>query len=482
MKPRRDGVTDFSGGVRNIGARRDTGENESLLIDNWRLTLSHGLVRRYGSQKIHTSSFGGTVLAVYEWRFSNIGAGYLMVQAGSHIYATPSDGLLYPATFTDLGSVVSSSFNAGMAGFRDNAGEVVYIADNGQLNKWDTSTFSTDLPGTPTGITQLVVYNRRLFGFNGDTLYWSDLDNGDTLGDNTNGGGSARIKTFGGGPIVGLAVVGTTLFIFQDNGVSRFRGWSQDDIDIQSGTSAVNNPIGADDWRGITVFNGYAYWISADKKAYRLSEDGDVEEIGRQITLVFQGSPIAVANKEEREIWFRNIGSGSQVYIYNIDLNAWTTATFNQGSSAWSMFTWLKSRFTDSQGTMLAASFDGFIYDLRYTTAVLDATNADGTGGSAYVSKIITNPFEFGDASLVKALRYGYIGADNLSGSVTVTIMDDSGVLVGSSAQSVPVGGGVTRFQAWGNYKAPAVQVAYGGATLATLSDIWLYGFPYNRP
>jgi hypothetical protein len=480
MNISRDGVTDFRGGLRQIGARRDLADNEVATLDNWRITLSGSLLKRWGSQKIHTTTFGGTVSAGYEWRLGNINTGFLMLQSGTHIYQTTSGGLAYPATFTDLGAVVANNFGSGMAGFRDGTAEVVYIGDGGPLNKWDATTFTANIASTPN-VSQLLVYNRRLFGFSGDTLYWSDLDNGDTLGIVASGGGSARIRTFGNGPIVGLAVVGTTLFIFHSSGVSRFRGWSQDDIDINSGTSAVNNPVGARDWHGIAVFNGYAYWISPDSRAYRLSEDGDVEEIGKQVNLSFPGSPIAVANKGEREIWFRNVGNGSTMYVYNTDVGAWSTNSYIQGSSAWSAFVNLQERFADDTGTVLACSFDGFVYDLRYQTAALDAVLADGTGGSLYTATLVTNPFDFMNASVVKAIRYGYFGIEGANAAVTVQLVDETGALVGSGP-NITAGPGVTRVQLAGNYKAPGLSLSYGGSAFASLSDAWLYGFVYNRP
>lgn len=481
MKLTRAGLTDFSGGIRTVGAIRDLGENEVLDATNFLVTPSGGLVKRYGSQKVMSLPLGAAVISAAEWSPSFAAVSWLVVQANNgHVYTTRSDDISYPATFSDLGAVVSST-HAGIVGFRDGVDEVVYVADGGPLNKWDASSFIANLAGTPS-VTQIVVYNRRLFGFIGDTLYWSDLDNGDTLGVVASGGGSARIRTFGGGPIVGLAVVGTTLFIWHNNGVSRFRGWSQDDIDIDSGTSAVNNPVGLKDWRGVAVLNGYAYWVSPDGHVYRLSETGDVEEVGKKISTAGTiGGVVAVANKEEREIWLRGISPNAPVYILNLDSGAWTTALYPALNDDWQTLVWIQVRSPDGQGTMLAGSTTGFLYDLRFTSLAFDAAAVDGSSGVPYTSTLQSHSFDFSDASKVKALRFGYAGAEaNAGDTITVKVVDDSGSFVNS--QTVTPGAGVTRFQLWGNYKSPGLQLTHSGFHFVKISDLWIDAFVYNRP
>ena len=84
------------------------------------------------------------------------------------------------------------------------------------------------------GVTyvKFVVYNQRLLGITGNSqrIYWSDFNNGDTIGDSANGGGFADLRQPNLGTISDIVVVGDTLYMLHTNGVSTFTGWSFDDI------------------------------------------------------------------------------------------------------------------------------------------------------------------------------------------------------------------------------------------------------------
>lgn len=484
MPKLRDGQSDFTGGLRTNGSIFDGQDNEVTELINWRIDPSGSLIVRPGTQFITTSGLSDFAVEAYHWRPTS-GDNMLIVSTfDRHLhYTTDPDHTDYPFTFTDAGAV-STNGAAFMVGFRDTLNEVVYFRGGASLSllKFNGVTF-TAVGGAPSNLGQLVVYNRRLFSFNGSTLYWSDLDNGDSLGVAASGGGQAIIRTFGGGQIVGLHVLGTTLFIFHRESISAFRGWTQDDIDIESGMSVVSNPVGLVSTNAATPFGGYLYFVGHDEQFYRMSEAGAVEVISNPVRDALATSINAItyvtANLSNREIWITPQAS-STTWVYNVDRGVWYK--FQLGGGPWQWFTEFSSRNSDTQPTIIGVSSNnGRMYDLRYLAASKDQVGATGTGGSNITAEIQTKHLTFQDPSLVKALRFLYLSASgDSSNPVTPSVLNESGFSTALTAFNPT--GAVDRVQAWGKFKAPRVKLTYAGGGFPKLSDIYLDAFVYNRP
>src|SRR5690606_32348517 len=126
---------------------------------------------------------------------------------------------------------------------------------------------------------------------------------------NANGGGSARVRTFGISEITGLQVLGSSLLIFHRDGISRFTGWSQDDIDIDAGAEGITQDVGTISPASIVVVENYCYFLT-DRGVYRTNGQS-VEEISPSIASVFRAldrallaRAQAVHNRKFGEIWF----------------------------------------------------------------------------------------------------------------------------------------------------------------------------------
>lgn len=479
----RDGQSDFTGGLRTNGSIFDGQDNEVSELINWRVDPSGSLVVRLGTQQI-TPALSDFAQEVYHWKRTSGTSMLLASTFDRHVhYSDDPEHNNYPLSFVDAGAV-STNGASFFVGFRDSLNEVAYFRGGAGfgLLKFNGLTF-TAVGGTPGNLGQLVVYNRRLFSFNGSTLYWSDLDNGDSLGVAAAGGGQAVIRTFGGGGIVGLHVLGTTLFIFHRTSVSAFRGWTQDDIDIESGTSVVSHPVGLVSTTAATAFNGYLYFVGHDEQVYRMSENGIVEPISNQvrdaIASDINGITYVIANSADREIWVTPQASQT-TWVYNVDRNVWYK--FVLGGASWAWFAELSSRNSDTQPTILGVSSNnGLIYDLKYPGSSKDQVSTTGTGGNSITATVDTKHLTFGDPALVKALRFLYVAVGGDASHVVSPFLIDEH---GASTALTPFAptGEVDRVQAWGRYKAPRVRLTYNGGGFAKLSDIYLDAFVYNRP
>ena len=220
-----------------------------------------------------------------------------------------------------------------MVGFRDATGEVVYIADgdttNPALNKWNGTTLTTHMASTPTKITQICLYNQRLFGITGgdSKIYWSGLNNGDSLGVAASGGGEAIIRTFGDQKITGLAVNGASLLVFHETGISKFTGLTQDDIAIAAGAQGVTNDVGCVAPRSIVSTPDVVFFLS-DRGFYAANESAvrpislKLDPLIKSLDFATTENVIGAHNRIAKEIWWYLPDKG--IYRFNYALGAWT--------------------------------------------------------------------------------------------------------------------------------------------------------------
>lgn len=419
----------FIGGLNTSADESRLREDEMRAAKNVRLNEFGGALKRLGSKRIHASAIGSgnPIKGGFYWPFEE------------EILAV-SNGTLYtasyaiPTTFTSQTGALSTSAFPSFAAFHDGTDEVVYIADGGLLNKWDGTTLTVNMGGTPN-VSQLAVHNLRLFGCgdidNPYRLYWSGLGDGDTLGDTANGGGFADIRTFGHSPLVGILAVGESLLIFHRDGISRFTGWSQDDIDIDSGTRGVSNDVGSISPRSLVSVENTGFFMS-DRGIYAVTEGGvepiavKIEESIRQLSQEDFDEIFAVHNKAFREVWFFFPGTGA--YVFNYRIKQWTgpwDTVFSTVESLWSALD------TDGNPIVLSGGTNGFVRHMDLTGVYKDDVLSDGSGGSDVVMVIQCHRMFFGYQIIDKSMRYIFVTFNprgDSSGYVTWTTGPITGI------------------------------------------------------
>lgn len=406
----------FGGGLNTIAAKTRLQENEFLEGENASLTEEGAVRICRGSQRIHASAINGAN-PVYgtSWR-----------QASSTVEYVLCNGTLYKATYaipvsswTSVGTGLSTSHIPRFAHFRDGTGERLYFALNG-LKKTDGSTVSTPA-SVPSGISQVVVYNQRLYGVTGqdDFIYASSLNNGDTLGVAASGGIVAKVRTFGGQYTSGLAVLGGSLLIFHRGAISRFRGLTQDDVSIETGTEGVSAVEGTIAPGSIVVVEqeggGDIALFLTSRGLYAATEAGvssvsnNIENVLANLDQSQWGQVCAVHVRRTREVWFYIPGVGA--YIWNYHLKAWSgprtgTMTTSQVRSLW------ETLDGNSNAIVLGGDSAGFVKRFDMPDVYLDDVASDGSGGTNYTFAVKCRRMYCGDPFREKAFHALHVIGD----------------------------------------------------------------------
>jgi hypothetical protein len=267
----------FVGGLNQSVPNDQIADNEMSFTQNVRLSKPEGwLQRRGGSRNLSTTYV--TITQGMNWHDASVGGnrfdiGY--VNGTGHLWAfRASPNTVAPL---DLGATSGGSW-VDFAPFRSaTSGLVLYVGTSGGVPvKMNSIGTITTLSGKPT-VEILAVYNSRLFAADNGvgnpgappTLYWSALNDGDTLGDAANGGGSAILTGDATNLICGLKTLGNSLFIFRKRGIARFTGWSQTDFNLQDGSRGITPTISARGQRVITTLGDHIYFWGTDGCAYR---------------------------------------------------------------------------------------------------------------------------------------------------------------------------------------------------------------------
>ena len=447
-----DAQPNWAGGLNTTADDSELAENECRRASEGRLTEFGAITRRLGTQRTHASAIGSgnIVRGGYSWQYGST-VQQLAISNGVLNTGTYAIPMTWNAEAGSVSTIAVPSF----AAFYETAAEACYIADGGLLNKWDGTTFTNNIAGTPA-VTQIAVYNLRLFGCGASaapqSLYWSALSNGDTLGNAGSGGGVAIVRTFAQQDLTGLLPLGSSLLLLHRAGISRFTGWSQDDIDIDGGTQGVSADVGTLAPRtGIAVENfGY---ILSDRGIYRITESG-VERISQKIESVIAGldqtkfpRAFSVHNRARREVLFYLPDIG--IYAYNYRLDAWSGPWTGKFTSKVTHSMWSTLDATSAPIWLWGGS-DGFVRRGDAPSIYLDDVLSDGTGGSSYTLAAQAHRFYFGDPISEKSLRFAYVQS-NLRGSANAAVEWSTGTGAGSktlSASNYPIWGSGT----WGTF------------------------------
>lgn len=439
----------FGGGLNRSADESQLTANEVRRADNAVLTEYGAIVKRGGTRYLPSAALNGAnvIQNGYSWRKDDGSAQELVISGGklfTATYGTP------PVTFTDQGALTASTGAPSFEAFRDGSGECVYIADGGPLNKWNGVTASANLASTPN-VKHLAVYNSRLFGVSGDnqTLYWSAINNGDTLGVTASGGGSAIIRTFGDQVVTTPATIRGSLLVFHVSGISKFTGLTLEDINIAAGTEGVTSDVGTVAPRTV---------VSLETEVLFLSERGFYSTDGQQVQPISTAIDSDVAGlsatalaasygfhfRARREVWFYVSGLG--FYVFNYRQRKWT------GPQAAGLLNPVTTCGWESQDAsaipiVLLGDDDGYVKRLFYPDTYLDNVTAAGTGGDTYEMTLALRRFFCGAFETTKAWRWGWLLLDPRD---TDDVVVEWSATHGSGSYTLPLTGGAWGLGVWG--------------------------------
>lgn len=500
----RDGQLDFRGGLNTASEEYALAENELRRAEEAILTEYGAVLKRLGSQYLQDAALHASgVQQGYAWLRDN-GTQQLMLVANGTLY---TGSYAIPATFTAQSGALKATGAPAICGFRDGSGEVAYIADGDtatSLNKWNGTTLTTDLASTPAGITQLCVYNQRLFGCTGtdQKVYWSALNNGDSLGVAGSGGGEAIIRTFSDQNVTGFAVQGSSLLIFHTSGVSRFTGLTQDDIAIAAGAQGVTGDVGAIGGRGIISTPQGAYFLS-DRGFFMATETGvqpisiKIDDKTRSWDLAQSASVIGTHRSALHELWWFVPSVG--VLRYNYVLGAWTGPCAGGYVDPVTTAMWMAVD-SDQQPIVLVGDATGHVKQGDAPLIYRDNVPTSGNGGTVYSMAVRCKRLYFGDPASFKAYKWLYLTA-GLRASTTASVIWQSQSASGAYTLPNPTGGGAGAWGTgvwgtgiWGAGATKPVRVpinGYGEYVDITFTDageaqsLWsrmeVHGFDYGR-
>lgn len=416
------------GGLNSISDDVALQPNQLRQTANARLTDYGAVTKRGGTQRTSSAALAAAaVLNGFNWSKDSGTKELLAVCDGKLFTATYGS---FPITWTQETGALSTATAPTFAQFRDTSGaDVVYLADGGLLNKWDGTTLTVNIANT-VAVDVIQVHNERLWGTGNstypDSIFYSDLNNGDTLGYGAGGGGQIIVRTFGDEAIIGLASINTSLLIFHRRGISRLTGFGQDDITVQP--AAVTADVGTIASKSIVASNNVAYFIS-ERGLYRCNEM-EVAPVGtpetpdpllpliRSLSSTEFDNIRCLVNRATKELWISVPGIGC--YQYHLVLNAWSgpwdTAYISPDTTAF-----FEAIDDDGLPVVLRGDADGFVSLCDAPLIYADNVAADGTGGSSYSLTAQMHRLYCGDDALAKALRWGYVTAQ-LKGSKNCSV------------------------------------------------------------
>lgn len=500
---RTDVQPSMEGGLNSISDDIVLLETQLRKTINARLTDYGAVSKRGGTQRMTSAVLSANpVLNGYTWRKDG-GTQEILVVVNGVLYTATYGS--FPRTFTSQAGALSTTATPSFAQFRDGTNDVVYVADGGLLNRWDGTTFTVNLAGTAS-CSVITVHNERLWGCGStsapDSIFYSALNDGDSLGDASASGGQIVVRTFGDETTVGLASVGASLLIFHRRGVSRLTGFGQDDIEVTP--EGITADVGTIAKHSIVVADTVAYFVS-ERGLYRANEQA-VSAVGTKetpdpllpIIRTLSSSEFDTIrcawNRATREVWVSIPTVG--VYVYHTQLQAWAgpwTGAYTSPDTT-ALFETLNS---DGLPVMLRGDASGWVSLCDAPGENMDNVAADGSGGTVVDMTVQFRRLYCGDDTEAKALRYGYLTA-RLDGSAQAALAWASESVAASVALPVTTSGvwgtgtwgtgtyagagsGNYRGELWGNGTYFDVQFIDSGTGLPVVSRFQIQGFALGR-
>lgn len=447
----------FIGGLNSVSDPSAVGSDQCVRSDNARLSEYGAVTKRGGTQRISTAVIDGAnaVKSGFAWR-QDASTVYGLVEVNAAIWRFTWG--TFPRTLTSIGVVVDVP--VGYSAFRDGSANVVYFASGTNLKKWDGTTFSSIAAASQaTGIT---AYNERLWGWGVsgslDSLFYSALDNGDTLGVGASGGGQIVVRTMGQDNIIACAPLNTSLMIFHRNGISRLTGYGQSDVTVSP--EAVSGDWGLVGAKALALYDNVAYGVSArglfrcnEAEVVPLATPQKPDPVAAQLPNLSKDNLALVVctfNRKAKEVWVQLPGIG--IYIYHTILQSWS-GPFVDGFLSPDTTCLFEMLDTTDQPFMCRGDSSGYVSQCEPTNVYKDNVVAAGTGGTVYDMVVQCHRMYGRDAktgSQDQTSAVGWLWAHilaSLMGSASATInwntLTDAG--------SFQIGSGTGTTVAWGS-------------------------------
>lgn len=439
----------FFAGLNTTADESKLADGEVRRAENAKLTEYGAITKCLGNQRMHASALAAAVVR----------GGFSWERPTSTQQLALCNGVLHtgtyaaiPMTWTAQAGAFDASAYPAFAHFRDASGEVVYIADGGLLNKWTGAALSVNLAGTPS-VARVWVQNQRLFGVSGtdQVVYWSALNDGDTLGIAASLGGNATVRAFGAQAITTGMALGASTILFHRTGISRFTGWSQDDIAIATGTQGVSVDTGTIAPRSIVQVENVGMFLSVNG-IYVITESGvqaisaPIEASLRAFDQTQVAQVCAVHSKATFEVLFFLPGLGVYRYNYRIggfspDRNGWTgPRTGVYTVSPGPLHCLWAAKDAQAKPIVLGGFADGFVRHCEKDGVYKDDVRSDSTGGTAFTMTVDLKRMYFGAPTRTKSLKRAFVTLTT-RGSTTTALRWRTNS--GSGLTTLPTSGGV---------------------------------------
>jgi hypothetical protein len=436
-----DAQMSMDGGLNTVSDVSALQPNQLRRTENARLTDVGAITKRGGTQRLSTAAIAAFPVANgFTWNKAD-GTSQIMAVVNGGLYTTTFASL--PMAWTARSGALSTSTQPAFSQFRDSSADVVYISDGGLLNKWNGTTLTVDIADTVNSDI-CVVHNQRLWSAGNasfpNSIFYSSLNNGDTLGNGSSGGGQIVVRTFGNEGVVGLVSLATSLLIFHRRGVSRLTGYGQDDITVSP--AGIASDVGLIAPKSIVPVGSVAYFIS-ERGMYRCNE-AEVAPVAtvqtpdpllpilRSLSTTQFSQIRAGINRATRELWITIPTVGC--YQYHTLLQSWS-GPWNTGWISPDTTALFEASDTSGLPIMLRGDASGWVSRCDAPSINMDNVSADGTGGTAYSMVAQLRRMYCGDEAMAKAYRYAYLTAQ-LNGSASCSVGWSTGTI--AESQTLP--------------------------------------------
>lgn len=383
------------GGLNAVSDPAALTPDQARQMVNARHTTYGSATRRGGTRKCLSAAIGLSAtsnVGIYWPKFTKV-----CVVGGStqKLYtADPPSSFTTTWTMTmDAGTVFKA---LSLAIFEDATTEVIYgESQSGGLYKWDGTTSTNVTAGSPVSVNGICVSGNRLWGWNSaasaNSVYYSALENGDTLGVAASGGGQIVVQTYGDQDIIACRPVGASLMIFHRSGLSRLTGFGESDLSVSP--QRASDDIDICGQNAVDIFHNSA-WVATPQGLYQVTEGaatpiGTPEKPDPTIAAIaassYRNLVQVFANTATFEIWVIIPGTG--VYAYNILTDAWSgpwNGAIFAAVAPSIPFAIKESTNKTQQRVVLPPDAAGLMWEVDSPDWFTDSTAAAGTGGSAY--------------------------------------------------------------------------------------------------
>lgn len=415
--------TDFSGGVNLIASGVDMPENQVRQAADCYIDASGSLYRRPGYIRCDTfsgvSCYGLTswipILTSEDMQVVKLSLGGGLITATATTPGSPSPPFTYNGVAGSY-TCPSSLFRVVFAQLTDTTGtNSLYCSGcvGGQIGKFQWNGVAYVLSGiTPpanTSATFVLTHNQRLISFgDNDYLAYSGLNDGDSIGDPNAGGGAVRINASSGRIVDGLSV-GSSLFLLHRNGLSRFTGWSTDDIAIQQQNIATTAGVGFSKAYAAISLGNIGYVLADNGYVYSLTEDGSMALVNKDFPIPNTNpnsfwAGVMFDRMHQHLVW---VGRGGALYCLSLLTGGWTTGQLLGEAQSDGLFTAGNGAAYINQPFNWLGGIRSYAYNPQfysyYADANLDDVAANTTGGTAISSSI--QPRTLGDDGSYKAVK-----------------------------------------------------------------------------